>query len=203
MIQKVKCHCDKELELDIPEMIDLDSKADLVSTITSGQFLASICGFCGATVRPECQLELRWSRFERPIWLVPEMDRALVLHGKSDAPKSHEILVGYAELIERVNVLRSDLDPKTVEVIKYYLQSKAEETDTDGEITVLFGGLDTKRLQFRVSGYKSGETGLLHIAMEKYLEIKADFKRLSLTEPFKMIFSGGYQSIRKAAVLET
>ena len=123
--------------------------------------------------------------------------------GKADAPKSHEILVGDAELIERVNVLRSDLDPKTIEVIKYYLQSKAEETDTDGEITVLFGGLDTNRLQFRVSGYKSGETGLLHITMEKYLEIKADFKRLSLTEPFKMIFSGGYQSIRKAAVLET
>lgn len=201
-MQNLQCQCENILEIEVPESVDLNVQTETLASLRDGSFLTYTCTRCGSKLRPEATIRLTGGPFAKPILLVSENERMLVLRDKFKAPASVEILIGIPELIERVHILDSRLEPKVLEILKYYLQGKAEETEPEADINVYFGTVIEDRLQFRISGFKSGETGLVHVPMAKYNEVKSDLNAISRKAPFKSVFSGPYQSFRKAAFLE-
>jgi len=201
-MHSLQCQCDHILEIEVSELIDLDAKADTLISLRDGSFLSYTCERCGSTLRPEASMSLRGGPFTKPVYLVAESERMTVIREKFDSPAGAEILVGIPELIERIHIVDSTLDVKAIEVLKYYLQGKAEENEPDADINVYFGSIVDGKLQFRISGFKSGDTGLVNIPMAKYEEIRADLPSISRKAPFKAIFHGAYQSFRKAAFLD-
>jgi hypothetical protein len=131
--------------------------------------------------------------------VLPELDRLAVYRGKADAPRGVEILVGYAELFERARIIRDGLEARTVEIIKYYLQGKAEEQEPDADIQVLYHGLADGKLEFHIIGMRSGETGIIRLPRESADKSASDIAR---QDPrFKELFSSQYRSIRKLGFL--
>ncbi|MBU0934678.1 MAG: CpXC domain-containing protein [Spirochaetes bacterium] len=202
MKQSLQCQCDNVMELDLPETINLDGEAQWLQAIHDGNFLSYSCERCGTTLRPEPALTVNFRLFAKPLFVAPEDERIAVIRGKLAVDTSCEIVVGIAEFIERVKIVEAELEPKAIEVLKYYLQSKAEESEPESDLTVYFGTVVDEGLQFRISGFASGETGLLTIPRSKYQEIQGNLPALSKKLPFKALFSGQYQSYKKAAFLD-
>jgi hypothetical protein len=188
------------MDIDVPELVDIDADPALFRQLQDGSFLTVVCPQCGSTLRPELTVRLKSASRNLDAIVLPELDRMAVYRGKADAPKGVEILVGYAELFERARILRDGLEARTVETIKYYLQGKAEEQEPEADILVLYHALVDGKLEFHIIGMKSGETGIIRLPRESADKAAYDIAR---KDPrFKELFSGQYRSIRKLGFLD-
>jgi hypothetical protein len=187
------------VEIDIPDLIDIDAQPILFRQLYEGGFLTSVCPQCGTTLRPEIRVRLKSANRGLDALVVPELDRLAVYRGKVDAPKGAEILIGYAELFERARILRDGLEARTVEIIKYFLLSKAEEQDPDADVIVLYHGISDNKLEFHILGLKAGETGIIRLSRESAEKSASEIIRQDLR--FKELFSSQYRSIRKPGFL--
>lgn len=198
-MKTITCHCSASVDIDVPELVDIDADPGLFRQLQDGSFLSIVCPQCGATLRPELTVRLKSASRNLDAIVLPELERLAVYRGKADAPKGVEILVGYAELFERARILRDGLEAKTVEIIKYFLLSKAEEQEPDADILVLFHGLIPEKMEFHILGMKSGETGIIRLPRESAAKSASDIAR---QDPrFKKLFSSQYRSIRKLGFL--
>lgn len=195
----ITCHCSASMEIDVPDLLDIDKDPLLFKQLQDGSFLTSVCSHCGATLRPELKVRIISTTRGLDVLVVPELDRLAVYRGKVDAPKGVEILVGYVELFERARILRDGLEAKTVEIIKYYLLSKAEEQEPEADIVVLYHGLASEKLEFHILGMKSGETGIIQLPRASADKSASDIARQD--SRFKELFAGQYRSIRKLGFL--
>ncbi len=193
------CHCSADVDIDVPEVMDIDADPALFKQLEDGSFLSVVCPHCGATLRPELLIRIKSASRELDAIVLPELERMAVYRGKADAPKGVEILVGYAELFERARILRDGLDPRTIEIIKYYLSGKAEEQEPEADILVLYHGLVEGKLEFHIFGMKSGETGIIRLPRESACKSASDSARLD--SRFKDLFASQYRSIRKLGFL--
>lgn len=196
----VTCHCTASVDLDIPELVDIDADTHIFKELQEGSFLTSICPQCGTTLRPELRIRVRSVSKGLDAIVVPELDRIAVYRGKAEVPRGVEILIGYAELFERARILRDGLEPRTVEIIKYYLTGKAEEQEPEADILVSYHGLAEGKLEFHILGMKSGETGIIRLPHERVDKAAKDIAKQDAR--FAALFSGQYRSIRKLGFLE-
>ncbi|MFH2114989.1 MAG: CpXC domain-containing protein [Spirochaetota bacterium] len=198
-MKTITCHCSANVDIDVPDLLDIDADPALFRKLQDGSFLAVVCPHCGATLRPELAVRLKSATRNLDAIVLPEMDRLAVYRGKADVPKGVEILVGYAELFERARILRDDQETRIIEIIKYYLLGRAEEQEPEADIVVLYHGLDNGKLEFHILGMKSGETGIIRLPHES-----ADKAALDTTKQdyrFRELFSSQYRSIRKLGFL--
>jgi hypothetical protein len=187
------------VDIDIPDLIDIDKDAAMFGQLQDGSFLSVACPQCGATLRPELTVRLKSSKRNMDVIVVPELERLAAYREKLDVPRGVEVLVGYAELFERARILRDGLDARTIEIIKYYLTGRAEEQEPEADIVVLYHGLDKGKLEFHILGMKSGETGILRLPRESADKSASDIAK---GDPrFKELFSSQYRSIRKLGFL--
>ncbi|OHD76267.1 MAG: hypothetical protein A3J97_07805 [Spirochaetes bacterium RIFOXYC1_FULL_54_7] len=198
-MKTITCHCSANEDIDIPELIDIDADPVLFRQLQDGSFLTVICPQCGVTLRPELAVRLKSASRNLDAIVLPELERMAVYRGKADAPKGVEILVGYNELFERARILRDGLEARTVEIIKYYLQGKAEEQEPEADILVLYHGLVDGKLEFHIVGMKSGETGIIRLPRESADKAASGITRQD--SRFKNLFSSQYRSIRKLGFL--
>lgn len=198
-MKTITCHCSASVDIDIPDLMDIDTDPLLFRQLQEGSFLTSICPNCGVTLKPELQIRLKSASRGLDVFVVPELERITVYRGKADAPKGAEILVGYAELFERARILRDGLEARTVEIIKYYLMSRAEEQEPEAEISVLYHGLADGKLEFHIMGIKSGETGIIRLHRDSIDKAAADIA--SQDPRFKALFAGQYRSVRQLGFL--
>lgn len=201
-MKTITCHCDTRIDIDLPDELDLDADAKSLRAMADGSFLTTVCKNCGASLRPELQLRVRMASKDLDAFVVPELERLTVYRGKTDAPRGVEILIGYAELFERVRILRDGLDPMAVEVVRYVLQGKAEEAMPDGEPEVRYHGLEGGKLGFHVLGSPDGKTGVVALPRPAYDQVLADLSTTAKKAPFSEVFKGPYRSIKKLAFSE-
>ena len=96
-MKQVRCRCDAMVDIDVPEVIDLDADPSSLSRLADGDSLSAVCPRCGALVRAELPLHLSSASRGLDATVLPELDRLSVYRGKVDAPGSTEILLGYQE----------------------------------------------------------------------------------------------------------
>lgn len=202
-MKQVQCRCEALVEIDDPEFIDLDAGKNVLENLAKGESPSAICPRCGALIRAELPIFVRSTSRGIEIEVVSELQRLSVYRGKTDAPGSAEIVLGYQELFERARILRDGLDPKVVEGLKYVLHGKAEESGTAIDITVLYNGLENGVLVFHVLGLKEGEAGVIRIPASSYDKLVVDMPNSLSKEPYKTIFSGRYKSFKKLGFLES
>ncbi len=202
-MKQVQCRCEALVEIEDIEYIDLDADKNILENLARGQSPSAICPRCGALIRAELPIVVRSTSRNIEIEVISELQRLSVYRGKTDAPGSAEILLGYQELFERARILRDGLDPKAVEGLKYVLHGKAEESGTTKDITVLYNGREDTTLVFHVLGLKEGEAGVVRIPAASYDKIFIDLPNSMSKEPYKSIFSGRYKSFKKLGFLES
>lgn len=206
-MRKITCMCESSFEADLPERIDLDAEPERLDEILSGDFFALTCPSCGNRIKPEFDVDFvsvkRGIRFH----VLPEIERLSFYLGETAVPRDTEVLIGYVELYERARMLRDGLDPETIEVLKYYLRLKAEETVPEGsELGISYAGLSdegpgqSRALVFHIKGLKADEVAVLPLARAQYERTLGDKEKIRKNEPFDRIFKGQYRSIR---ILET
>ncbi len=195
-MKEVQCRCEAMVEVDVPDFIDLDDRT-MVTRLAAGDSPSATCPRCGALVRAELPLAVRSASRHVNLSVMPDIERLSVYRGKISEPGSSEILLGYQELFERARMLRDDLDPRAVEGLKYFLQTKAEETEPEADIAVLYNGLNDGFLEFHITGLKSGQTGVVRLPHSAYAKILPDTSAAAPKEPYKSILAGRYRSIRK------
>lgn len=198
----VRCRCDNELDFDARDSLDLDREPEALASLLDGSYLSTACPRCGAVIRPEFAVRVRWASKGLDAQVLPELDRLAVYRGKGDAPAGVEILVGYPELFERARLLSDGLEPKAVEVLKYFLYEKASDDAPDADLEIRYAGLSGEALEFHVLGLKEGQTAVAKLPKAAYDKAVRGFKDSASKPPLHSVFTGPYRSIKKLSYLE-
>jgi hypothetical protein len=202
-MKKVTCRCDAVVEIDVPDIIDLDADPSGLARLADGDSPSAVCPRCGALVRAELPLRVKSATRGLDAVVLSDMERLSAYRGKADPSGSGEILLGYQELFERARILRDGFDPKAVEALKYVLQGKAEESEPEADVSVFYNGLKDGSLEFHILGLKSGQAGVVKLPRTSYDRIASDIGSAVSKEPYKTIFSGRYKSIKKLGFLSS
>ena len=196
MKHRITCQCEHVFDAEIPESIDLDADPGYLAQLMDGSFMSIPCPSCGAKLKPEFSLTLRWPSRGANLDVLPEFDRGDV-YAKKDTPAGGaEIVVGYPEAAERIAVYRDTLDPAVIETLKYYLLLKAEEADPDADTSVWFQGKVGGALEFHVHGLRADETAVSRIPMSLYEKTLAEYRANPKAEPFASLRMGSYVSVQ-------
>lgn len=191
------CYCEKEFDLDIDDIINLDKHPEFFSQMKENKFLAVTCPHCGSQLKPEIPLRVQSGNLGIDYYIVPELDRLSFYRDKVSVPQECEILIGFPELFERIRIIDAKLDIETIEIIKYYLQCKAEDSEPEAEITIYFQKQEQNTLFFYGYGFSNGQIAKIPVPISNYEQISIDKNTIKKQKPFDTIFTGSYRSIKK------
>lgn len=193
------CPCGNEMKVDIQDTRDLSKEPDLERSILSGEFMSFVCDRCGTVHRPEFQVTVTDPRRSFDVLMLPETDRSKYLSG-SLTPEAHDrVAVGYAELVEKVRILRDGLDDRVIEIMKFYLLHKA---GSNAEPHIYYHEKQDGALQFHIHGLRDGEIGVTRIPFSVYQRIANEMDSRMREEPFSVILEPPYVSVEKIIVEE-
>ncbi len=198
-LRRIACFCDNAFDADIPDSADLAAEPEVAKLIASGDFMAVTCPKCGKRLTPEFPFRLSLAD-GRELFLVPENDLGGFIRGKLDydvgAP--FRVVVGFAEMAEKVKILAAGLDDRVIEIMKYYLiTGNAQPEEQDRAVTLRYQGEEGGRHVFHVLGLKEGEVGVARLASEIYRKIEADVEKRIQEEPFRGFCAPPWVSVRK------
>ena len=198
-MKTITCRCERTFEANLPDEVDLDRDPEVIGAILDGEFLVTTCPHCGERLKPDIPVVLTSGRRGLTLRVLPEGERHTWMSELKSLPHGIEILVGYAELYERIVILKDGLDPRALEILKYYILAKALESSPETSETprVFYRGKDENgRLSFGIEGLRAGEIALLALTFDRYEKALGDMPGLAAKEPFSLFLSGPYVSIR-------
>lgn len=195
-MRKVTCICENSFDADLPDEIDIDAEPGRINQILDRSFFVITCPACGTKLDPELRVRFLSKSRSMDMVVIPELERVAHYRGKVALPKGSTVLVGYDELRERFKMITDNLDPDSIEILKYFLLLKAEETSPNSDISIAYVETEKDTLIFHVRGIKEGEVAVLHIGRSIYEKTASDKSRTMRTEPFDRVFAGPYRSIR-------
>jgi hypothetical protein len=185
--------CDHVFTVEIPERIDALTDAKVIPSIYDGTFLSFSCERCGKILKPEFQLSIHNLPGDHALFFIPEIDRNPYLSGRIEVPDVDRVVIGYRELVEKVQIFTDGLDDRAIEIAKSRLLRKApEDTDTDA----FFYGLEGPAAVFHIHGLKENEIGVARIPLEVIRHITEDIPTIITEEPARSILAGPYVSLR-------
>jgi len=196
-VRKITCPCEQTFKADIPETVNLDKDKDCLDKLMDGTLLSCICPTCNTELNLDIPLTVFWPSRKATIMMIPEMERLALVSGKVPAKKNADYVVGYAELVDRVAVLRDGFEPVVIEALKYRLLQKAEESKPRTSPVVLYEKRDEAGdLEFHIHGIRENEVAVTHIPSHLYDSVLADWKADSDREDYTALKNGAYLSVR-------
>jgi hypothetical protein len=195
-MKRIICLCEKAFEVDLPDLIDLDSAPSYWEEVESGNFFSVVCPECGKKLKPELPVRLKSAKKGVDLLLVPEIERSAYYRGEHKIPKGIEIVIGFAELRERLNERRQGIDPRAVEIMKFYFCAKAEESNPDLDLLIFFRDATGEELEFGIQGLQEGSLGISKLSRAVYEKAKGEIEAKSKEEPFASFLALPYISIR-------
>lgn len=121
------------------------------------------------------------------------MERNGYLSGRIEIPSVHRVVIGFRELVEKVQIYLEGLDDRAIEIAKSRLLQKAPE-DSDAE--AFFYCIEGPAAVFHIYGLKEHEIGVARIPLEVIRRITEDLPTILAEEPAKSILAGPYVSLR-------
>ncbi|MCL2792253.1 MAG: CpXC domain-containing protein [Spirochaetaceae bacterium] len=194
------CHCGHKFEYEYADEVEITP--EVYSDIVNGNFMIVNCEKCGITLKPEYPVMFTYPLQEKPIkiFLVPEIHRNPFLAGKSQYlyKTTDRFVIGFMELVEKIEIFKAGFDDIVIEGIKYYILSKIEnENDLQNEIFIFFNGIENDKMVFRIHGLREGEVGILNVDINFYDMTSEKIKESINEEPFKSFLIPPYISILK------
>lgn len=200
MVRRIVCSCERSFESEMPDEADLDAEEGLEDRILRGDFLSASCPACATVLKPEFPCRVRCASRGIDIFLVPELDRTAYLRGRFPMPKDPptRVAVGFAELAEKLRILREGLDDRVVEAMKYHLLPRlpaAPEGAEDPEI--LFHGVEEGRVVFYIRGLKEGEVGVSRAGLDAYRKLADRMAGTVPDPPYDSFCTPPYVSVKR------
>jgi len=200
-MRKLTCHCEQVFNVDLPEIVNLDTDKAIIKQIADGSFLTCVCPTCETVLHTDLQTRLEWPSKKTTLTLIPEIDRINFLSGMIPTEKDTEILIGFAELADRVAVLEADLSPLAIESLKYHLAIKARKSGTDIKPVIYFEKrTDNNELEFHIHGLKKDEVAITRVPLQVYETIYQDTLKDPENELFTSLRNGAYLSVQNILI---
>jgi hypothetical protein len=199
-VREIECYCGQRVETDFPETVDLDAAPGAADEILEGTFMSLECPHCGTMLKPELPVRVRSASTGLDVYLVPELDRNAFARGSlSGLPAdAARVAIGYPELVEKLRIWRTGLDDAAVEVVKYYLLSRALEDEEQRDVRILFVGReDDGRLRFQIEGLKDREVALSRVPEATYNKAKERLHEIAGEDPFREMLQPPYVSVNR------
>ena len=193
----ITCVCEKSFEADIPESVELSEDPVAYKQIIDGAFLTFTCPHCSHSIQPDLPLRITDSSKGIDIFVVPERERNRYLLGLTGYDSPDRIVIGYAELAEKLRIYMTDLDDSAVELLKYYLLIKAGAGFTP---SIYFTGIEGNSLLFDIVGLRDDEVGRLKIGRDVYEKAAKELPAKKDEEPYSTFLEPPYVSISKVEV---
>ncbi len=203
--RRISCFCEASFDADLPSAADLAADPEVGELITNGSFMSATCPACGRQLTPEFPFRLTGVPRFGEILMVPQADRGAYERGSLDYPVGSpgRVVVGFAELAEKVLVAGLGVDDRVIEIMKYYLLTGShggaadEEQEQDPDVRILYRGLESGRHLFHIVGLKENEVGVARLAAELYGKIAADIETRAGEDPFKDFCVPPWVSLRR------
>jgi hypothetical protein len=203
-MRKLTCHCEQVFNVDLPEIVNLDEHPETINDIANGSFLTCVCPTCNSELHTDLKTRLEWPSKKTNIVLIPEIDRFAYISGTLPPEENAEVVIGYAELADRVAVRAANLDPLAIETIKYHLATKAGETNPDAHVTILFDKKkDDGSLEFHLHGLRANEVAVSVIPLSLYAAILDDSRKNADNDPYAALKNGAYLSVKNILIEDT
>lgn len=199
-MRELECYCGHRFETNFAEVVDLDADPAAADRILEGAFMSVECPQCGTLLKPELPVRVRSSSAGFDVFLVPELDRNAFARGTLDysTADAGRVAIGYPELVEKLRIWRCGLDDSVVEVLKYYLLSRALEDNEQRDVRVLFVGReDDGRLRFEIEGLKDREVALSRVPEATYNKAKERLHEIAGEDPFREMLQPPYVSVNR------
>lgn len=199
-MRKITCNCEQTFTADLSEEADLDRTPETLNEIIDGSFLTCTCPACGSLLHTDLETRVLWPSRSMKLLMVPELSRLSVLSSRHEVPEGFDLVVGYAELADRVTVYRDQLDPLTVETLKFHLVQKALESSPETNTVVSFEGLDSEgNLNFHLHGLRNDEVAVMKVPSKLYESVRAAVTSKPQEEPQSLLRNGAYLSVQNLA----
>ncbi len=199
-MREITCMCEKTFEADLPDRIDLSANPEYVSSILDGSFMSVKCPQCGKLLKPDFPLAIADEKKAVNLSYIPELDRDSYLLGKLsyEIGKPDRVVIGYNELVEKIKEYESKLDDRVVELIKYFLLTKAVESGSKGEnVRITFHETQGSSLVFHMEGIRPDEIAITKIDKAMYDKTAKDIEKKAKEEPYVAFLAPPYVSINK------
>lgn len=200
-MKETVCRCENLVKVDIQDPVDLDKSPISLEDIAEGNMPGSKCSSCGTFVWAPLPIRFEMKSKGFNVTVMPEEEKLLVYMGKSI--DKNELLLGYQELFERARILRDDLQPLVIELMKYALEAKASESSNSEEIRAVYNGISEKGLTFHITGLKTDESAVIILPKSVYDNSLNSISKNKDKEPYKTLKSGNYHSIRKLDLVDS
>jgi hypothetical protein len=201
-VKDITCVCERSFEADVPDEVDLDRDEAVLPSILDGSFQSYACPSCGKLLKPEFPVLLRSASRKTNVFFLPESERGTFYADAAKAPSGSEVVIGYPELLERAREMTAGLDPRPLEIMKFFYLQKAEEKSPEGEIRVFFHGIEADSLVFHIHGMAQDEIAVIKAPRSSYDRTLAELPERAKTAPYASILAPPYISIRRLDVEE-
>jgi hypothetical protein len=201
-LRDIMCVCERSFEAEVPEEIDLDRDDAAIPSILDGTFLSYRCPACGKLLKPEFTVFLHSDSRKTGVFFLPESERGTFYAGAATTPPGSEVVIGYPELLERVREMVAGLDPRPLEIMKFFYLQKAEEKCPEGEIRIFFHGIEADALVFHIHGMAKDEIAVIKAPRSSYDRTVVELPDRARTAPYASILAPPYISIRRLDVEE-
>jgi len=198
MKRKVICYCDRDFQVDLPDQVELNPEME--EAILKGSFMITKCPHCGKLLKPEFPVRVKNRERGIDILMVPEQDRNAFYDNSLpySIKRGRSVVIGHRELIEQLLVIKSALDIRAVEIVKFYLLKKAlNDCNSEERLSIIFTGKEQDMLVFHIIGLKRDQLGIVYVALEKYQRIVQELDVRVQEEPFNVLLAPPYVSINK------
>lgn len=188
--------CEHHFTADLPVAVDLGREAGREEEILSGSFLSVRCPRCATLLKPEFPFRLTDRARQLDIYHLPRIERSRYLAGNTDDVPGDvaRVVIGLAELREKLRIADAGLDDRVVEIVKFHLMRRAEQEGARGELEIWFTGRGAGALIFEVHGVRAGEVGRVRVPQENAEAIAADLPRNLKREPYRSFLQGPWVS---------
>lgn len=210
---KITCYCDTEIETEIEDVFDISREPSIIDEIVDGRFLNFTCPNCGKILKPELTIRFKDEGRFFDLYFIPEAERNSFLAGTfAEVPRPNDcsgtlaepdtepsaggytVVIGYPELAERMLLLRLNLDPGVMEIIKYFYLRKIQ---SPGNIKIYFDHSDDDKLYFHIHGLKQDEIGVAGIPQTFYDRIVRELSASEIKPEYAEIIAAPYISVNK------
>jgi hypothetical protein len=198
----ISCFCETSFDADLPTSADMTADPEIEQLILDGSFMAVTCPGCGRRLTPEYPFRLTGVRGFGDLFLVPETDRGAYARGtlEYDTGAPGRIVVGFAELGEKVQIAGLGLDDRVIEIMKYYLltgSATGGDAEQEKEVRIVYRGRESGRHLFNIMGMKDGEIGIARLAEDLYSRIASDVETRVMEDPFRDFCAPPWVSLRR------
>jgi hypothetical protein len=197
MKRTITCPCGKVLSVEAEDPVDLDQKPEYIEQIASGSFMTFPCSSCGKNNKPEFPARILWPSRRLTLEVLPELERGEFYRRKQDPPDT-ETIISYPELADRIAVIRDGLEPAVIEMIKYMLLLKAEESYPDCDASAWYMGKGIEAIEFHLHGLKTDAVAVIRTPLSLYDKTLSSYQKKADSETFAALRTRSYLSVQNA-----